>query len=86
MLGKPKYKYQDEVQFKIGNKVKTGKVYIIDKYGTFEDDSDVSYDIMVDNDEHIATRIDKKTGKRVEETCYGPVLYKHIREDYVWQI
>lgn len=27
----------------------TGKIRIIDAYGTFEDPSDVSYDILVDN-------------------------------------
>lgn len=46
MKGNPKYKYGDIVRFNIKNEVITGKVYIIDKYGTFEDNSDVSYDIL----------------------------------------
>ena len=52
MIGKPKYKVSDKVKFKIKREDKeyelVGEVYIIDKYGTFEDNSDVSYDIMVD--------------------------------------
>lgn len=46
MKGYPKYEYGDIVRFNIKNEVITGKVYIIDKYGTFEDNSDVSYDIL----------------------------------------
>lgn len=49
MLGKPKYSYGDEVSFLCNGKRITGKVYIIDEYGTFFDDSDVSYDVMSDN-------------------------------------
>lgn len=52
MKGYPKYEYGDIVKFNIKNEVITGKVYIIDKYGTFEDDSDVSYDIL-DESNHI---------------------------------
>lgn len=48
MKGNPKYEYGDIVKFNIKNDVITGKVYIIDKYGTFDDDSDVSYDILDD--------------------------------------
>ena len=47
MLGKPKYDYNDIITFKFDNKVKEGIVAIIDAYGTFFDDSDVSYDIFV---------------------------------------
>ena len=46
MLGKPKYNYGDVVKFKLGDDIKEGIIAIIDKYGTFEDNSDVSYDIM----------------------------------------
>ena len=61
MLGKPKYNYGDTVSFVIDNKVKTGTIYIVDKYGTFEDDSDVSYDIMVENENCLYKHI-KETG------------------------
>ena len=46
MVGKPKYTYGDVVEFKCVDGVKTGIVAIVDRYGTFMDDSDVSYDIL----------------------------------------
>lgn len=46
MVGKPKYTYGDVVEFKCGDEVKTGIVAIVDRYGTFMDDSDASYDIL----------------------------------------
>ena len=46
MLGKPKYNYGDVVKFKLGDDIKEGIIAIIDRWGTFFDDSDVSYDIM----------------------------------------
>lgn len=46
MKGKPKFKYEDKVQFTFGNQIKEGTIYIIDEYGTWDDPSDVSYDIM----------------------------------------
>jgi hypothetical protein len=50
MVGKPKYKIGDDVSFTLGNDIKQGEIYIVDKYGTFEDDSDASYDIFVKSD------------------------------------
>ncbi len=50
MVGKPKYKIGDNVSFTLENEIKQGEIYIVDKYGTFEDDSDVSYDIFVKSD------------------------------------
>ena len=46
MLGKPKYNYGDVVKFKYDDDIKEGIIAIIDRYGTFENDSDVSYDII----------------------------------------
>lgn len=73
MLGKPKYKIDDIISFKLKGEDKeytlTGKVYIVDKYGTFFDNSDVSYDIMVESGDY-----------PIEYPC----LFKHIREDEVW--
>ena len=72
MLGKPKYNYKDVVSFDISEDGKTytltGKVYIIDSHGTFMDNSDVSYDIMVEEGEYPMSY---------------PCLFKHIREDKV---
>ena len=47
MKGNPKFKYGDKVQFEVDGIKKVGTVEIIDRYGTFFDDSDVSYDVMV---------------------------------------
>lgn len=48
ILEKPKYKLKDKVSFKLSdNKQLTGNIVIIDKYGTFEQNEDVSYDILV---------------------------------------
>ena len=52
MLGKPKYTYGDVVTFRCGEQTKTGIVAIVDRYGTFFDNSDVSYDIL-NKDENI---------------------------------
>lgn len=48
MLGKPKYNYKDIVRFKYKDTELTGQVYIIDKYGTFEQNEETSYDVMVE--------------------------------------
>ena len=49
----------------------TGKVYIIDKYGTFEQHEEVSYDIMVDE---------------VPWANNTPALFKHIEESRLTRI
>lgn len=50
MIGKPKFKIGDKVSFKLEDKTITGEIHIIDPYGTFEDDSDVSYDIFSESE------------------------------------
>ena len=56
MLGRPKYTYGDIVEFKVimnssdQEQVKTGYIAIIDRWGTWEYDKDVSYDILVETD------------------------------------
>lgn len=73
MVGKPKYKKNDIVSFKIRRDNQeytlTGEVYIVDRWGTFEDDSDASYDIMV-----------KESNFPVQHPC----LFKHIGEASVF--
>ena len=53
MKGSPKYKIGDKVHFELtidGKKYsEDGEVIVVDKYGTFEDDSDVSYDIKLED-------------------------------------
>lgn len=71
MLGKPKFKIDDVVSFDITDNGQTftltGKVYIVDAYGTFEQNEEVSYDIMVEKS-HFSGE---------------PCLYKHIRENFL---
>lgn len=46
MKGYPKFNKDDKVRFTLSDGTYEGTIYIIDEYGTFEDPSDVSYDIM----------------------------------------
>jgi hypothetical protein len=75
MIGKPKYDYDQKVSFtmKDGSKEITleGTVYIVDAYGTFEQNEEPSYDIMVDKSPHFNNE---------------PCLYKHIREQFVKEV
>ncbi len=70
MKGQPKYKVGDNVSFTLEEKKYYGQVYIIDPYGTWDDPSDVSYDIMVEN-----------WGENNDQEC----LFKHITEKMVEQ-
>ena len=54
MIGHPLYHHGDVVQFKLNRNegdpiVCIGTIEIIDKYGTFEQNNEVSYDVMVKN-------------------------------------
>lgn len=60
MKGHPKYQYGNLVKFELDGEIKEGTIYIIDKYGTFEDDSDVSYDILVGNENCLYKHINEK--------------------------
>lgn len=65
MIGKPKYKENDKVEFElIENEVHKGVVWIVDKYGTFFDKSDVSYDIYVEEENMLYKHINEKYVKR----------------------
>ena len=60
MLGKPKFKHGDKVRFKVADKEKVGSIYIIDKWGTFFDKSDVCYDIMVEEENCLYKHFNEK--------------------------
>lgn len=60
MLGKPKFKLGENVEFKFNNDIKEGSILVVDKYGTFEDKSDVSYDIFVEHENMIYKHINQK--------------------------
>ena len=66
-LGKPKYKIDDEVGFYLDDKYFKGKVYIVDKWGTFEQNEEPSYDVMIED-----------FGKK-GNSC----LVKHVRESLI---
>ena len=57
MRGNPKYKRGQMVRFTFWSAryphpvTQVGRVDIIDAFGTFDDPSDVSYDILVENEE-----------------------------------
>ena len=67
----PKYNYGDMVSFELDFQGKThictGSVFIIDEYGTIEQNEEPSYDVMVDNCLGSGDRI----------------LVKHIRESSI---
>ena len=75
MLEKPLYNIDDRVFFEISKDgdtyMITGKVYAIDRYGTFEQHEEVSYDIMVDG---------------VPWANNTPALFKHIEESHLTRI
>lgn len=64
MLGKPKYTYNDVVIFTIDNQDKCGIIAIVDKWGTFFDNSDVQYDIMVHEENMFYKHIPEGSIKR----------------------
>ena len=47
MLGHPKFNYSDIVEFQIDGEILVGVIEIIDAYGTFFQNEEVSYDIYV---------------------------------------
>lgn len=71
-LGHPKYTYGDNVTFMYKQDEDTheltGEIWIVDKFGTFEQNVEPSYDIMVGNPDI-----------NPNEAC----LWKHIPESYV---
>lgn len=65
MIGKPKYKAFDKVEFEfIENEVHKGVVWIVDKWGTYYDKSNVSYDIYVKEENMLYKHINEKNVKR----------------------
>lgn len=71
MLGKPKYKEGTTVKFIVGNKLKTGVIWVVDKFGTFDYKEDVSYDIMVERENCLYKHIPEKY---VVQRCYNMKL------------
>lgn len=60
MKGKPKYKLNDTVEFKMCDEILQGYIFIVDKYGTFDNPTDVSYDIMVESKNCLYKQVTEK--------------------------
>lgn len=63
MKGKPQFKIGDEVCFEWEGETKVGIVFVVDAYGTFFDDSDASYDIMVEKENTLYKHFTEKLVK-----------------------
>ena len=50
MIGKPVYTYGNSVVFYVRDSMKEGEIFIVDAYGTFEQNEEPSYDIFVRDD------------------------------------
>ena len=48
MVGKPKYTRGDKVKIVYYEEVKYGTIEIVDAYGTFEQNEEPSYDVMIE--------------------------------------
>lgn len=46
MIGEPKYTLDQTVEFEINGRTVKGRIMIIDRYGTLEQNEEVSYDIL----------------------------------------
>lgn len=71
MRGKPKFDYGQKVRFTISDQEdnameKKGSIEIIDRYGTFFNPSDVSYDILVEEENRLYKHITEKFVKAIE--------------------
>ena len=67
MIGKPKFKEGQTVVFTVEDKEKTGKVFVVDKYGIWMDRSDVYYDIKVENENMLYKHVGEKSLRKVEQ-------------------
>jgi len=50
MLGFPKFSINDEVSFNIDGTIMRGVIAVVDAFGNFYDNSNVSYDIFADDE------------------------------------
>ena len=67
MIGEPKYRKNQNVKFTICGKTIKGKIHIIDKYGTFEQNDEVSYDIFSEEDNCLYKHIPESMVRKGEK-------------------
>ena len=60
MKGNPKFQLNQRVKFTVDNQMLEGVIHIIDVFGTFEYNEDVSYDIFVDGENCLYKHIPEK--------------------------
>jgi hypothetical protein len=70
MLGKPQFTTDDVVRFRIADRTLIGTIAVVDEYGTWEDASDVSYDIMVTPENTLYKHIPECLVSRLNEELY----------------
>ena len=67
MIGKPKFKKGDAVDFLFGGERVNGKVLVVDKWGIFCDHRDVYYDIMDEKANMLYKHVEEKSLRKKEE-------------------
>lgn len=60
MKGFPKFELGQLVRFNFGNEKKEGRIEIIDKFGCIDFPNDVSYDILVEDENCLYKHIQEK--------------------------
>lgn len=85
MKGYPIYNLGDTVSFILGETLIVGEIAIIDKYGTFEDNSDVSYDIFSEKDNCLYKHIREDKILPYNGACQDePTLQQIIDLGFEW--
>lgn len=68
MLGKPKFKLADWVEFTFRGETIQGEIWVVDKYGTFFQTKEPSYDIFSPKKNMLY--------KHLEESCVKKIKYE----------
>lgn len=85
MKGYPIYNLGDTVSFILEETLIVGEIAIIDKYGTFEDNSDVSYDIFSEKDNCLYKHIREDEILPYNGVCQDePTLQQIIDLGFEW--
>ena len=80
MKGHPKFDNDQRVRFTAAGKTLEGNIYIIDSYGTWDYDEDVSYDIMVDSENCLYKHIPEKYVEGIVEPSPMKIEYPEYEE------
>lgn len=65
ILGKPRYRIGDIVSFTARDGIKEGKVLIVDAYGTFDQNDEPSYDILVESENCLYKHVIESEVKKI---------------------